>query len=134
MRHAPLRITAAAVLAAASLSAGAGAAQAKGGNDREVRRSGRCTAGTTWKLKTKPDDGRLEVEVEIDSNRSGPDLDGGDGRQRHPRLPRHPHDGRPERLVRGRAADRQPGRDGTGSKPSPATRPQRRACAGSLVF
>jgi len=71
MRRAPLRLTAAAVLAAASLSAGAGAAEAKGGNDREVRTSGRCTAGTTWKLKTKTDDGRLEVEVEIDSNRAG---------------------------------------------------------------
>jgi hypothetical protein len=37
----------------------------------EVRRSGSCSAGAVWKLKAKPDDGRLEVELEIDSNRAG---------------------------------------------------------------
>lgn len=43
-------------------------AQAK---DGDVIRRGDCTAGTDWKLKVSPEDGRLEVEGEIDSNRSG---------------------------------------------------------------
>jgi hypothetical protein len=47
----------------------AGPASAKGGGG--VQRSGSCTATSDWKLKAKPDDGRLEVEGEIDSNRSG---------------------------------------------------------------
>jgi len=46
------------------------ASAAHGGGD-DVRTSGRCTSGAHWKLKAKPDDGRLEVEGEIDSNRSG---------------------------------------------------------------
>jgi hypothetical protein len=37
----------------------------------EVRSSGDCSATSTWKLKTKADDGRLEVEFEVDSNRVG---------------------------------------------------------------
>jgi hypothetical protein len=41
------------------------------GNDGEVRRSGSCSGNADWKLKAKPDDGRLEVEWEVDSNRSG---------------------------------------------------------------
>ena len=47
----------------------AGPAQARGGDD--VRRSGSCSASTDWKIKAKPDDGRIEVEAEIDSNRNG---------------------------------------------------------------
>lgn len=45
------------------------AADASGGTPG-VQRTGTC-AGATWKLKAKPDDGRIEVEGEIDSNRSG---------------------------------------------------------------
>jgi hypothetical protein len=41
-----------------------------GGDDVTIRR-GVCSAGATWKLKGKPDDGRLEVEWEVDSNRVG---------------------------------------------------------------
>jgi len=44
-------------------------ADARGGSDT-VRR-GHCSGASTWKLKVGPDDGRLEVEAEIDSNRSG---------------------------------------------------------------
>jgi len=40
-------------------------------NDREVVRHGSCSGSTDWKIKAKPDDGRLEVESEIDSNRAG---------------------------------------------------------------
>jgi hypothetical protein len=69
--HPLIRSAAAGLLALALVGTGAGAATAKGGNDREVRSSGRCSAGAVWKLKAKPDDGRLEVELEIDSNRNG---------------------------------------------------------------
>ena len=43
-------------------------AQAAGG---EVIREGSCARTTDWKLKAKHRDGRLEVELEIDSNRRG---------------------------------------------------------------
>ena len=37
----------------------------------DVRASGSCTIGATWKLKAKPDNGRLSIEFEVDSNRVG---------------------------------------------------------------
>jgi hypothetical protein len=37
---------------------------------RAVKR-GSCSAATDWKLKAKPRDGRMEVEFEVDSNRTG---------------------------------------------------------------
>ncbi|MFL6136066.1 MAG: hypothetical protein ACJ72A_24890, partial [Nocardioidaceae bacterium] len=46
------------------------AANASGGTS-DVRASGTCTIGATWKLKAKPDDGRLSIEFEVDSNRVG---------------------------------------------------------------
>jgi hypothetical protein len=36
-----------------------------------VRKSGGCTHAAVWKLKAKADDGRIEVEAEVDSNRAG---------------------------------------------------------------
>jgi hypothetical protein len=42
-----------------------------GGGDRGKRVAGTCTDGSTAKLKVKPDDGRLEVEFEVDQNRNG---------------------------------------------------------------
>ena len=39
-------------------------------NDDDVIKRGNCSGRTDWKLKVKPDDGRLEVEGEIDSNRN----------------------------------------------------------------
>jgi hypothetical protein len=48
------------------------AAFAGGGrNDPGVIKSGRCSAGATWKLKAKLDDGRIETEFEVDQNRVG---------------------------------------------------------------
>lgn len=41
---------------------------AAGGGDEGVRKSGRCTGSSTWKLKAKHDDGRIEVEFEVDQN------------------------------------------------------------------
>jgi len=46
-------------------------AAASGGGGGEVERRGNCTHSTDWKLKAKADDGRIEVEAEIDSNVSG---------------------------------------------------------------
>jgi hypothetical protein len=43
----------------------------RGGDDDRVITTGACSAGADWKLKVKTDDGRLEVEGEVDSNRAG---------------------------------------------------------------
>src|SRR5262249_24701148 len=45
------------------------ASTAKHGNG--VEKSGTCSASSTWKLKAKPDNGKLEVEFEVDQNVSG---------------------------------------------------------------
>ncbi|MCB0909777.1 MAG: hypothetical protein KDB63_21980 [Nocardioidaceae bacterium] len=46
------------------------AAHASGGGTR-VTNNGTCSGATVWKLKAKPDNSRIEVEGEIDSNRNG---------------------------------------------------------------
>src|SRR3954454_19258367 len=63
-------LVAATSLVVVATALGAAPAQASGGGDA-VRRSGNCSGSTDWKLKAKPDDGRIEVEGEIDSNRVG---------------------------------------------------------------
>jgi hypothetical protein len=40
-------------------------------NDRDVERRGSCSGRSDWKLKLSPEDGRLEVEFEVDQNRVG---------------------------------------------------------------
>ena len=42
-----------------------------GGDDREVRKAGDCNGSSSSKIKVKEDDGRLEVEFEVDQNRDG---------------------------------------------------------------
>jgi len=82
MTSSPLMITSqgrrrlrfgAAVLAASMLTglAAATPAAAKGGQDDRIVLRGSCSAAAEWKLKAKPDDGRLEIEWEVDSNRVG---------------------------------------------------------------
>jgi hypothetical protein len=39
--------------------------------DGEVIRRGACSGSADWKLKASPDDGRIEVEAEVDSNKNG---------------------------------------------------------------
>jgi hypothetical protein len=56
---------------AAALLVAAPAALAGNDRDREVIRTGNCSRATDWKLKAKLDDGRLEVEFEVDQNRVG---------------------------------------------------------------
>ena len=58
-------------LACLTLGALAPAATASGGDDDRVIRTGSCSGSADWKLKVKTDDGRLEVEGEIDSNVAG---------------------------------------------------------------
>ena len=41
------------------------------GDDDAVQRSGSCSGGTDWKIKAEADDGRIEVEAEVDSNKVG---------------------------------------------------------------
>ena len=40
-------------------------------NDRDVKREGRCSPSGEWKVKASPENGRLEVEGEVDTNRNG---------------------------------------------------------------
>jgi hypothetical protein len=56
------------VLALAATAATALPASAKGG---DVVRRGSCSGSTDWKIKAKHEDGRIEVEGEIDSNHNG---------------------------------------------------------------
>jgi hypothetical protein len=49
------------------------AAQARHGGGVDVRKSGKCAARSTWKLKLSKDDGRIETEFEVDQNRVGRD-------------------------------------------------------------
>lgn len=66
----PLSFAAASVLTA-SLAFTAAPAIASGGSDDRVIRTGSCSGSADWKLKVKTDDGKLEVEGEVDSNTSG---------------------------------------------------------------
>ena len=65
-----VRRTTAALAAAVMVGMLATAVPATAGDDEKIRR-GACSGSADWKLKVKPDDGRLEVEAEIDSNVSG---------------------------------------------------------------
>ena len=60
----------AAVVLGAGLTLIAPLAPATAGDDR-IERTGSCSEGARWDLKVKTDDGRLEVEGEVDSNRNG---------------------------------------------------------------
>ncbi|RIJ77046.1 hypothetical protein D1871_08740 [Nakamurella silvestris] len=69
-----MRLSQLTIVAALSVVAGVAVAvpaSAQHGGRDDVRTSGSCSAGSTWQLKAKPDDGRIEVEFEVDSNRNG---------------------------------------------------------------
>lgn len=59
-----LRIGLAGVVAAASLSVAPWAAA----NDDDVIREGACSGSSDWKLKLSPENGKIEVEFEVDQN------------------------------------------------------------------
>lgn len=56
---------------AAVLAAGISTPAAQAKSSRDVRASGVCTQGAAWTLKAKPDNGRIESELEVDSNVAG---------------------------------------------------------------
>ena len=56
------------VLVATTLVAAPMTASAK---DGDVIRRGSCTRATDWKLKLSPENGRIEIEFEVDQNRNG---------------------------------------------------------------
>ena len=60
-------LIATAVVAGATLAVPAGA-MAK---DNDVIRTGDCSGAANWKLKVGLDDGRIDLEFEVDSNRVG---------------------------------------------------------------
>jgi hypothetical protein len=63
-------LTVTAVVAGA-LGVFAAPASASHGGGGAVQNSGSCAAGGTFKLKAKHDDGRIEVQYEVDTNRAG---------------------------------------------------------------
>ena len=68
MKH--LGTTAAAALTLGALLTATATAPAVA-NDADVIRRGNCSGKADWKLKASPEDGRIEVEGEVDSNVNG---------------------------------------------------------------
>lgn len=67
MKHVYARLAALVLAVLATHVVLVGPAQA----DDDVERRGSCGHGASWKIKAKPDDGRIEVEAEIESRRGG---------------------------------------------------------------
>jgi len=63
-----VKVGAVALGLALTATVGAQPASAKG---LEVRAQGTCSQGSAWKLKAKADNGRIETELEVDTNRAG---------------------------------------------------------------
>jgi hypothetical protein len=61
------RVVVAATLVMSALAM-APSAQARAG---DVVKRGSCSASSDWKVKLKPDNGRIELEFEVDSNTPG---------------------------------------------------------------
>ena len=65
------KLSAAIVAALCGLTIAVAAASAGVTKDGDVIRRGNCTGSTDWKLKLSEEDGRIEVEFEVDQNRNG---------------------------------------------------------------
>jgi len=63
----PIRIVSVALTAAALASPALPASA----NDADVVRRGGCSLNADWKVKASPENGRIEVEGEVDSNKIG---------------------------------------------------------------
>jgi hypothetical protein len=68
---AALALVAVGLMATATGASADDGGSGSGGDDDRVTRTGSCSGSADWKLKVKTDDGRLEVEGEVDSNVSG---------------------------------------------------------------
>jgi len=66
-----IRITALAAMLAVAAATVAFVPVASAKDGRDVRVAGTCTQDSTAKLKLSPEDGRIEVEFEVDQNRNG---------------------------------------------------------------
>lgn len=60
-----------AALAALMLTGTLFSIPANAGDDPRVERRGGCSASSRWKMKAKKDDGRIELEFEVDQNVNG---------------------------------------------------------------
>ncbi len=65
------KLSAGIVAAVAALTVALTAAPAGDAKDGDVRVRGTCTKSSTSKLKLSEEDGRIEVEFEVDQNRNG---------------------------------------------------------------
>jgi len=66
------KLTLIGLVATAAAALALGPAAFAGDADRGgIIKSGRCSASSTWKLKAKIDNGRIETEFEVDENRVG---------------------------------------------------------------
>ena len=65
------KLTAAVVVALCGLTIAVAAAPAGVAKDGDIIRRGNCTGATDWKLKLSEENGRIEVEFEVDQNRNG---------------------------------------------------------------
>jgi hypothetical protein len=63
-----IRIAVTGALALTVMAVGTTAATAKAG---DVVRTGSCSGSSDWKLKLSPDNGKIELEYEVDSNKVG---------------------------------------------------------------
>ena len=59
------------VITAAAVGVFLALAPAATAKDGDVLRAGTCTSASTSKLKLSPEDGGIEVELEVDQNRNG---------------------------------------------------------------
>jgi hypothetical protein len=59
------------VVAVLVVVSGFALAPAAGAKDGDVIRRGACSGASDWKLKLSPENGRIEVEFEVDSNKVG---------------------------------------------------------------
>ena len=66
-----MRIWTVGMMVVAVLGAAFALAPAALAKDGDVRVAGTCSAGSTSKLKLSDEDGRIEVELEVDQNRNG---------------------------------------------------------------
>ena len=59
------------VVAVLVVVSGFALAPAAGAKDGDVIRRGACSGASDWKLKLSPQNGKIEVEFEVDSNKLG---------------------------------------------------------------
>jgi hypothetical protein len=64
-------LTAAALTTALVVTGAPLASAHSGGGSGATARTGSCSGSADWKLKAKHDNGRIELEWEVDSNRTG---------------------------------------------------------------